>query len=322
MARVPLLSGTRLVLATAPDDAVVLRPPPPAKAIADVGAAVRDACGSRSPATGSTLHARSGTRATIVVEPPALPIPGSPNDPRQHAISAVVDELERLGIPTGYQTFLVASGLARRLVAARARDARHARARAPLPRPRRSCTTSRIRSSSSLDDSSRPPLRVNRALVETDLVVVVSAAETVLHGGPAALLAAAGADALRAAGAYSLLETAASQGWHLAVALERALSRRVPLLGVSLVLNHPERRALCAAIRTTRTRSSGSRARRFATCTARCRRCFAATCCARCEPRSRSPPRSAARRRSRTRRRCCGRSSCAARSSTSRSTRS
>ena len=82
-------------------------------------------------------------------------------------------------------------------------------------------------------------MRVNRALVETDLVIVVSAAESVLHGGPAALLAAAGADALRAGGAYSLLETTASQGWHLALALERALARRVPLLGVSLVLNHP-----------------------------------------------------------------------------------
>ncbi len=81
---------------------------------------------------------------------------------------------------------------------------------------------------------------MNRALTETDLVVIVTAAETVLHGGPSALLRAAGADALRAAGAFSLLETAASQGWQLAVALERALARRVPLLGVSLVLNHPQ----------------------------------------------------------------------------------
>ncbi len=82
-------------------------------------------------------------------------------------------------------------------------------------------------------------MRVNRALIETDLVVVVTAAETVLHGGPAALLGAAGGDALRAAGAYSLLETAASQGWHLGLALERALAQRVPVFGVSLVLNHP-----------------------------------------------------------------------------------
>jgi hypothetical protein len=237
--RVPLLSGTRLVLATTSYDAIVLRPPPPGRAVADVGAAVRDAL--RFPLAGDGLEAlaRRGTRATIVVESPALPIPGSPNDPRQLAISAVVAELERHGVSTGYQTFLVASGLARR----------------PSQRSLEAFVTPELARRFHgqvivhdvedpelirLDDASRPALRVNRALIETDLVIVVSAAESVLHGGPAALLAAAGADALRAAGAYSLLETTASQGWHLALALERALSRHVPLLGVSLVLNHPE----------------------------------------------------------------------------------
>ena len=97
-----------------------------------------------------------------------------------------------------------------------------------------------------LDDTSRPPLRVNRTLVETDLVVVVTAAESVLHGGPAALLGAAGADALRAAGAQSLLETTASQGWQLALGAERSLARLVPVIGISLVLNHP---ALSGALR-------------------------------------------------------------------------
>ena len=176
---------------------------------------------------GLDLHARSGTRATIVIESPALPIPGSPNDPRQQAISAVVDELERQGIPTGYQTFLVASGLARRS------SQRELETFVTPELARRFHGHVIVHDVEDpelvlLDDSSRPPLRVNRALVETDLVIVVSAAESVLHGGPSALLAAAGADALRAAGAYSLLETAASRGWHLAVALERALSGGCP----------------------------------------------------------------------------------------------
>src|SRR5207244_7835169 len=73
----------------------------------------------------------------------------------------------------------------------------------------------------------------------TDAVVVVSAAETVLHGGPAALVGAASREVLRAAGAYSLLETSASQGWRLGLELERELARRVPMIGASLVLNHP-----------------------------------------------------------------------------------
>ena len=239
MPRIPLLSGTRLVVATAPDDAVVLRPPPPRVGVADVGAAVRDAL--RFPLEGDGIEALGGraSRVTIVVEPPALPIPGATADPRRLAVAAVVAELERLGIPTGFQTFLVAPGLARRT------SQRELESLVTPELARRFHGNVVVHDVEdpglvTLDDASRPPLHVNRALVETDLVVVVSAAESVLHGGPSTLLGAAGAAALRAAGAYSLLETTASQGWHLAVALERSLGRRVPLLGVSLVLNHPQ----------------------------------------------------------------------------------
>ena len=237
--RVPLLSGTRLVLAAAPEDAVILRPPPPAESVADVAAAVRDALRFPLEGDGLEAHVRRGTRATIVVEPPALPIPGSQNDPRQLAISAVVDELEQLGISTGYQTFLVAPGLARRT------SQRELESLVTPELARRfhgNVVVHDVEDAElvGLEEASRPPFRVNRSLVDTDLVIVVSAAESVLHGGPATLLAAAGADAVRASGADSLLETAASQGWQLAVSLERTLAQRVPLLGVSLVLNHPQ----------------------------------------------------------------------------------
>src|SRR5439155_3824940 len=98
--RVPMLAGSRLVVVTAEDDALVLRPPPPANAVADVGAAVRDAL--RFPLAGQPLEAlvSRGRRATIVVEPPALPVPGAERDPRQAAIAAAVAELERLGVPS------------------------------------------------------------------------------------------------------------------------------------------------------------------------------------------------------------------------------
>jgi hypothetical protein len=239
MTRVPLLSGTKLVLANAPDDAVVVRPPSPRPGLADPGAAVRDAL--RFPLEGEGIEAlvRRGGRATIVVEPPVLPIPSGQLDPRRQAIAAVVDELERLGVPSGYQTFLVAGGLGRRMAQ------RDLESLVPPELARRFHGNVVVHDVEdpelvTLEAASRPPLRVNRALVDTDLVVTVTAAETVLHGGPAALLASAGADAVRAAGAYSLLETTASQGWHLALTLERALAQRVPLLGVSLVLNHPD----------------------------------------------------------------------------------
>ena len=140
--RVPLLAGTRVVVADAPDDAVVLRPPPPLDGIVDVGAAVRDAL--RFPLAGRSLEALAtrGGRATIVVEPPSLPIPSSERDPREDAIAATCDELVRIGVASERQTLLVAGGLGRRPGAARGRGARLAAVRPPLPRPRWRSTTS------------------------------------------------------------------------------------------------------------------------------------------------------------------------------------
>ena len=69
--KLPLLSGSSVVVVEAPDGAVVLRPPPPGEPLQDVQAAVRDAL--RFPLAGEPLAAlaRRGGRATIVVEPPS-----------------------------------------------------------------------------------------------------------------------------------------------------------------------------------------------------------------------------------------------------------
>ena len=80
---------------------------------------------------------------------------------------------------------------------------------------------------------------MNPALVETDVVVVVTAAETVLHGGPAALLAASDTETQRTAPAESLLEAHLAPGWELALAIERVVGAGVPLVGVSLILDLP-----------------------------------------------------------------------------------
>src|SRR6266536_2753018 len=237
MRRVPLLAGSRLVVVTAPDDALVLRPPPPSDAVADVGAAVRDAL--RFPLAGEPLETlvSRGARATIVVEPPQLPLPGTERDPRQAAIAAAVAELERLGISTGYQTLLVAGGLARRAghdqleTLVSPEFARRFHGHVEVHDVERDDLVE-------VGSAGSVTLRVHPALVQTDVVVVVTAAETVLHGGPAALVGASGPEVLRTAGAYSLLETSSSQGWRLGLELERALARRVPVIGASLVLNH------------------------------------------------------------------------------------
>src|ERR671936_734141 len=197
MPRVPMLAGTRLVFFSPDDDALTLRPPPPAPGIADVRAAVRDAL--RFPLAGPPLEAlvpRSARRATIVVEPPSLPIPGAERDPRQEAIAAAVEELERLGISSGYQTLLVAGGLARRaghdLLASLVAPefARRFHGHVEVHDVEREDLVE-------LDGVARFPMRVHPALLDTDVVVVVTAAETVLHGGPAALVGASGRESLR-----------------------------------------------------------------------------------------------------------------------------
>ena len=189
--RVPLLAGSRLTVVDTPEDAAVLRAPAPEQPLGDVGAAVREAL--RFPLAGRSLAdlAVRGGRATIVVEPPALPIPSAVRDPRQPALAATVAELEAVGVPMSRQTILVAGGLARRT------GPRDVEGFVQPELARRFTGKFQVHDAADPDlveltVVGRVPLRVNRALVETDLVVVVGAAESVLHGGPAALLGATG----------------------------------------------------------------------------------------------------------------------------------
>jgi Lactate racemase N-terminal domain len=231
--RIPMLSGSRIAVVNAPDDAVVLRPPLPQEPIADVGAAVRDSL--RFPLSGAPLEAlvtRGGT-ATVVVEPPALPLPGAPVDPRQAALAATIAELERVGVPSRRQTILVAGGLSRR---AGGRELESLLAPTAARAFRGHVD---VHDAESEELVSLGGLRVNQLLTNTDLVVTVTAAETVLHGGPAALVGAAAPGVLGGARADSLLEKTASRGWRTGIALERALASRVAVIGTSLVLNPP-----------------------------------------------------------------------------------
>ena len=235
MRRVPLLSGSRVVLVPVGEDDVVLRPPPPPTQVVDVPGAVRDAL--RYPLSGPPLEAlaKAAARATIVVEPAALPLPGAPQDARQVAIATAIAELERCGIPDERQTILVAGGLGRRFGQ---RDLERV-----LPPPQARAFRGRVVVHDAEDEELVPiadGVRANPALVETDLVLSVTAAETVLHGGPGALLAACDAETVRStAGAQSLLEASGSPVWGLALRVEEALAERAELCGVSLVLDLP-----------------------------------------------------------------------------------
>jgi hypothetical protein len=236
LTRIPLLSGTRLAVVDVPDEGVVLRPPPPADVLRNVPAATLEAL--RFPLAGSPLASlvTPGGTATVVVEVPNLPIPAAAQDPRQEAIAATVSELERLGVAR--VTILVACGINRR----------------PSPREIGLLVTPefrrRFRGRVIVHDAEAGDLvdvgtaagqtvRISPAVTETDLVVTVTAAETVLHGGPSTLVRACSREVLRASGAASLLEPSSSQGWRLALELERLLAARLPVYGVSLALNLP-----------------------------------------------------------------------------------
>jgi hypothetical protein len=219
---------------SAPD--VVLWPPAQREALDDVGRATRDALAF--PLAGEPLErlVTKGGTATLVIEQPTLPIPNTSTGPRHTAIAAAADELDRLGV--NRVTILVAGGLARRA------SPREIGLLVPPDFRRRFRGRVMVHDTEADDlvvvgESDGVPLRVNPALVETDLVLTVTAAETLLTGGPASLLAASGWETLLAASSPSLLETAGSRGWQLALALEQQLAARVPVTGVSLLLNAP-----------------------------------------------------------------------------------
>ena len=239
MARIPLLSGSRIPLVTVGDDTVLLTPPSRLEPLENIAAAVGEAL--RYPLSGSSIRGliTPGGRATIVVEPRSLPLPGSPNDPRHEAVAAVVDELDRLGMPADKHTILIAGGLERRagrreleavLRPMQARDFRGAVAV-------HDATSSELQP---LDVSDAPLVSIHPALLATDLVVCMTAAETSERGGACALLSSCGADTIGfEPPASSLLAPSHSPMGELAARIATALGRTTPVIGVSLVLDHP-----------------------------------------------------------------------------------
>jgi hypothetical protein len=235
MRRVPLLSGSRVVLVPVDEGDVVLRAPPAPEQVVDVAGAVRDAL--RFPLSGPPLASlvMRGGRATVLVEPAALPFPGAPQDARQTAIAVAIEELERCGVPDERQTILVAGGLGRRF------------GRQDLERLLSPPRARAFRGQVVVHDAEDERLlelsgdaRVSPALLETDLVLAVTAAESVLHGGPAALVAASDAATIRGVAEIdSLLEAPSSPAWSLGLRLEAALAERVAVAGVSLALDLP-----------------------------------------------------------------------------------
>ncbi|MFO7571236.1 MAG: lactate racemase domain-containing protein [Gaiellaceae bacterium] len=235
MRRVPLLAGSRIVSVPVDADDVVVRPPAPPGRVVDVSAAVRDAL--RFPLSGPPLEsiAPRGGRATVVVEPPALPVPGVQRDPRREALAATLQELERCHVRSERLTILVAGGLGRRL------GQRELESLLPPPQARA------FRGRVVVHDAEGADLlpieggaRINSCLLETELVVAVTAAETVVNGGTGVLIGSCDAATIRrTVGATSLLVASTSPAWREAFEIERVIAARATVVGVSLVLDLP-----------------------------------------------------------------------------------
>ena len=205
---------------------------------------------------------RAAARATILVETPALPIPAASRDPRQAALAAAVgraradrhpelaadDPGHRPGSPDG-----PGGGRSRASSRPSSRCASAAGSSRTTPRrptsSRSAATTasrcaSTARSSRPTSSSSSPPPRPS------------------LHGGPAALLAAASARDPARAAADSLLETRLAPGWSSRPG-RRARGRRPRAADRRLADARPAAadRNARAATRTSPRRSSASPAR-------------------------------------------------------------
>ena len=260
--RVPLLSGSRLVVATAEDPVVLAPPPPPDRTIADVGAAVRDAL--RFPLAGPPLESivtRGGRvdhprRTAGVADPRDGPRPAAGGDRRRLRASSNGSASRRSGRRS---SSLRGSPAGRDDAASRASSPATSRCASAARSP---CTTSRIRPRhrrrARRCPAPRPPgpgRDRRRSSPSAPPRRSCTAARVAARGS-------GGAETQRPPRPTRCSRPISAPGLGpRAVALERALGARVPLIGASLTLDLPR---LSGALRGYPYEPAGRRPRRSA----------------------------------------------------------
>ena len=132
----PAALRTRVLVVDAPDDSIVIRPPPPGERWSTCRLQCATRCAFRSRVSRSRHSSRAVAGRRSSSSRPTLPLPGALHDPRQVALAAASAELERIRHPDGEADAARRVGTHSPAEPPRPRGPRHrlAGVRAPVPR--------------------------------------------------------------------------------------------------------------------------------------------------------------------------------------------
>ena len=238
-ARIPLLSGSRVPLVTVDDDALLLIPP--SRSIHSATwrrqSARRSAIRSRALRSPISSRPAAGSRSSSSLARCRFPVR---RDPRRAALGAVIDQLERLGMPAERHTILIAGeGSNTGPVAVSSRRCSPRRGRATSA-ARWWCTMPRAVIYACSSSTAAPRCGSTRP-VDADLVVCVTAAET----SGARRREHASCRLLRRGHRLGRSRSVASRSVALAhgtpggPSCRRTHARGTAVMGVSIALDHP-----------------------------------------------------------------------------------
>ncbi len=164
-----LLSGLDLWAPQLPEDVRLLRPPLPLPGLDDARQVVR---AMEEPEAGESLttRLRPNSRVTVVLDDFSLPVPPMAQDPRGEMLQAVLEALHACGLRASRVTVLVANGLSRQW-RSRELDEFLGPTRSEAVRCHDAEDFSRLLR---LGEEAEGPVELNRALVETDLVIYLN----------------------------------------------------------------------------------------------------------------------------------------------------
>jgi len=240
VAKTVLLSGFDLWAPQLPDDVRLLQPPFPLPALADVRQAVVRSL--EEPEAGNSLTAllRPTSRVAVVMDDFSLPVPILAHDCRREMLETVLHALYSSGIRASRVEILVANGLSRQWRAGELDDFLGA----GRPQSVRCHDAEDFTGLVRIGEEPEGPVELNRALVESDLIVYLNIVAAPLMSGLFGLIAGTagyrtarflGAPTLFAQDSNPLLPGSEYDLAHQRVAAQ--LLRKTPVMQISAVMN-------------------------------------------------------------------------------------